>query len=352
MTERRWHSDTRSEDLNDWKTVASSVRPMSMAAALPSGGVAQPSARKCKRMLSVIDEDTACHRPTKKQRKTVDFTDEEEAGAVCGGCFQYPRPMEGLPHHHEAGSREEADRPLGLPCMEAGTASDRLMKKRRKTDESTDEEEADCDESVEKLEKVAELEVLRAGGGRASRKLLALVRRGEEKAREALQRVSYKYSSAVVARKNLLGDGRRIQELEEAVDKGLDGGQNRGDGLSNESRELLTLARKGDEKARKALQRLAKSWKSSAMVALDIWFREGSVEELEEMVNLGQDAAPSEGLSDVSRELLARARLGKKEACEALQRLATLGRSSAIAAQRLLFGDRLACLRGYPTLKK
>ena len=142
---------------------------MSMAAALPSGGVAQPSERKCKRMLSDIDEDTACHRPTKKQRKTDDFTDEEEAGAVCGGCFQYPRPMEGLPHHHEAGSREEADRPVGLPCMEAGTASDRLMKKRRKTDESTDEEEADCDESVEKLEKVAELEVLRAGGGRPSR---------------------------------------------------------------------------------------------------------------------------------------------------------------------------------------
>ena len=221
-------------------------------------------------MLSDIDEDTACHRPTKKQRKTDDFTDEEEAGAV---CF--------LPHHHEAGSREEADRPLRLPCMETGTASDRLMKKWRKT-----------------------------------------------------------------------GDGRRIQELEEAVDKGLDGGQNRGDGLSNESRELLTLARKGDEKARKALQRLAKSWKSSAMVALDIWFREGSVEELEEMVNLGQDAAPSEGLSDVSRELLARARLGKKEACEALQRLATLGRSSAIAAQRLLFCDRLARLRGYPTLQE
>ena len=343
------------EDLNDWETVASSVRPMareaeaarrgrsrmSMAAALPSGGVPQPSARKCKRMFSDIDEDTSCHPPTKKQRKTDDFTDEEEAGAV---CF--------LPHHHEPTSREEADRPLRLPCMEAGTASDRLMKKWRKTDESTDEEEADCDESVEKLEKVAELEVLRAGGGRASRKLLALVRRGDEKAREALQRVSYKYSSAVVARKNLLGDGRRIQELEEAVDKGLDGGQNRGDGLSNESRELLTLARKGDEKARKALQRLARSWKSSAMVALDIWFREASVEELEKMVNLGQDAAPSEGLSDVSRELLARARLDKKEACEALQRLATLGRSSAIAAQRLLFGDRLARLRGYPTLKK
>ena len=325
---------------------------MSMAAALPSGGVPQPSARTCKRMFSDIDEDTSCQRPTKKQQKTDDFTDEEEAGAVCGGCFQYPRPMEGLPHHHEAGSREEADRPLRLPCMETGTASDRLMKKWRKTDESTDEEEADCDESVEKLEKVAELEVLRAGGGRASRKLLALVRRGEEKAREALQRVSYKYSSAVVARKNLLGDGRRIQELEEAVDKGLDGGQNRGDGLSNESRELLTLARKGDEKARKALQRLARSWKSSAMVALDIWFREASVEELEKMVNLGQDAAPSEGLSDVSRELLARARLGKKEACEALQRLATLGRSSAIAAQRLLFGASSGMSTGVPNIEE
>ena len=269
------------EDLNDWETVASSVRPMarealmrrsrmSMAAALPSGGVPQPSARKCKRMFSDMDEDTSFHPPTKKQRKTDDFTDEEEAGTV---CF--------LPHHHEPTSREEADRPLRLPCMETGTASDRLMKKWRKT-----------------------------------------------------------------------GDGRRIQELEEAVDKGLDGGQNRGDGLSNESRELLTLARKGDEKARKALQRLARSWKSSAMVALDIWFREASVEELEKMVNLGQDAAPSEGLSDVSRELLARARLGKKEACEALQRLATLGRSSAIAAQRLLFGASSGMSTGVPNIEE
>ena len=88
------------------------------------------------------------------------------------------------------------------------------------------------------------------------------------------------------------------------------------------------------------------------MVALDLWLREGSVEELEEMVNLGHDNAPSEGLSDASRELLARARGGNKEACEALQRLAKLGRSSAIAAQRKLFGDRLARARGYPTLQE
>ena len=143
-----------------------------------------------------------------------------------------------------------------------------------------------------------------------------------------------------------------LEELEKAVDKGLDGGQNGSDRLSNASRELLALARRGDEKAREALQRLAKSWRSSAMVALDLWFREGSVEELEEMVNLGHDNAPSEGLSDASRELLARARAGNKEACEALQRLATLGRSSAIAAQRLLFGASSGMSTGVPNIEE
>ena len=97
MTERRWHSDTRSEDLNDWKTVASSVRPMAREAeaarrraadfvAFPSGGVAQPAARKCKRTHGSsetdIDEDTAFHRPMKKRREIGGFTDEKEAVAV------------------------------------------------------------------------------------------------------------------------------------------------------------------------------------------------------------------------------------------------------------------------------
>ena len=85
------------------------------------------------------------------------------------------------------------------------------------------------------------------------------------------------------------------------------------------------------------------------MVALDIWFREGSVEELEEMVKLGQDAAPSKGLSDASRELLTRARGGDEDAVEALLRLAKKGRGSALVARRMLLGDQLARAQGYST---
>ena len=76
------------------------------------------------------------------------------------------------------------------------------------------------------------------------------------------------------------------------------------------------------------------------------------VEELEKMVHLGHDNAPSDGLSDASRALLALARGGDKEAREALYRLAKSRRSSAIAAQRALFAERLARAQGYRTLQE
>ena len=76
------------------------------------------------------------------------------------------------------------------------------------------------------------------------------------------------------------------------------------------------------------------------------------VEELEKMVHLGHDNAPSDGLSDASRALLALARGGDKEAREALYRLAKSGRGSAIGAQRALFAERLARAQVYRTLQE
>ena len=60
----------------------------------------------------------------------------------------------------------------------------------------------------------------------------------------------------------------------------------------------------------------------------------------------------SDGLSDASRALLALARAGDKEACEALHRLAKSGRGSAIGAQRALFAERLARAQVYRTLQE
>ena len=107
----------------------------------------------------------------------------------------------------------------------------------------------------------------------------------------------------------------------------------------------------------KEVHRLAKSGRSSAMVARRILLGPSAccdykVEELEKMVHLGHDNAPSDGLSDASRALLALARGGDKEAREALHRLAKSGRSSAIAAQRALFAERLARAQGYRTLQE
>ena len=64
-----------------------------------------------------------------------------------------------------------------------------------------------------------------------------------------------------------------------------------------------------------------------------------SVEVLEEMVDLGHDGAPSDGLSEASRELLARARGGNEDALKAVLRLAKSGRGSALVARRMLLGD-------------
>ena len=55
-----------------------------------------------------------------------------------------------------------------------------------------------------------------------------------------------------------------------------------------------------------------------------------------------RDGAPSDGLSDASRELLTCARGGDEDAGEALLRLAKKGRGSALVARKMMLGDLLA----------
>ena len=175
---------------------------------------------------------------------------ESQSAAFCSGCFQYARPMDGLP--------------LTLPCAHATTdlrenyrvcrahltQMETASSSQPSLSQSLLDDSAYCDWSVEKLEKAAEQELLaNDGDSKALGELLALAKRGgNEKAHEAVLRVSDKYWSAVVARRNLLGDGKANSRrgsalaarkaLENEVDGGLDGGPNGSAGLGDASSEL------------------------------------------------------------------------------------------------------------------